>query len=83
MPNLFFEENMKIKVKLFATLRENRGKIVDLDVEHQVNVLHIMNILEIKKEDIAILLVNGLDATLDTILSENDTLSVFPPIGGG
>ena len=39
--------------------------------------------LEIKKEELGLVLVNGLysDITLD--LNDNDVLAVFPPVAGG
>lgn len=39
--------------------------------------------LNISPNEIAILLVNGRNAKPDHILQEGDTVSLFPPIGGG
>jgi molybdopterin converting factor small subunit len=74
---------MIIKVKLFATLRNGRGKILELDVNNQSEINEVIDLLNIKKSDIAILLLNGLDAEFNQKLKENDTLSIFPPVGGG
>jgi molybdopterin converting factor small subunit len=73
---------MIIKVKLFATLRNGRGKILELDVNNQSEINEVIDLLNIKKSDIAILLLNGLDAEFNQKLKENDTLSIFPPVGG-
>lgn len=74
---------MNIRVKLFATLREGRGKEVLLEVPEDVKVQSILDQLEIDKKDVAILLINGRDGKPEQGLSENDLLSIFPPIGGG
>lgn len=74
---------MKIKVKLFATFREGRGKEVFLDVEPSAQVKDVIVKLGIKEEEIAILLVNGKDGKFDSPLNEDDYLSLFPPVGGG
>lgn len=74
---------MKIEIRLFATLRENRGKKVFLEVDNNTTVSSIVKSLAIKQEDIAILLKNGKDTDLDIILVDGDILSIFPPVGGG
>ena len=74
---------MKIEVRLFATLREGRGKVVQQDVPTGASVATVVDALNIPHNDIAILLVNGRDGSLDRILQEGDFLSVFPPVGGG
>ncbi len=74
---------MQIEVRLFATLRENRGKILRLDVDEGTSVLAVMSSLEISTKDVAILLVNGRDADLNRVLAAGDAVSIFPPVGGG
>jgi molybdopterin converting factor small subunit len=74
---------IKIEVRLFATLRNNRFKkdVKEFDEGTTPNV--ILKDLDIDYEDVAILLINGRDGLLDTVLEDGDTLSVFPPVGGG
>lgn len=74
---------MKIKVRLFATLRQGRGKELLLDADENTKVLEILHMLDIKQEDVTILLINGKDGNFETRLSEGDTVSMFPPVGGG
>jgi len=74
---------MKVKVKLFATLRNGRGKILDMDEREGTAIKEVAKKLEIPEEEIAILLLNGRDAKLSDELSEGDTVSIFPPVGGG
>jgi molybdopterin synthase sulfur carrier subunit len=72
-----------IKVKLFATLREGRGKEMMLNFTEPPNPAIILNGLKIKTEDVAILMINGMDGSFDKELKDGDTLSIFPPVGGG
>jgi sulfur-carrier protein len=43
----------------------------------------VIEALGIDQIEVAILLVNGRDGKLDTLLVENDIVSLFPPVGGG
>ncbi|WP_091349917.1 MoaD/ThiS family protein [Anaerobranca gottschalkii] len=74
---------MNLTVRLFATLRENRGKELHLQFDKPVTPRDIIERLNILEEDVAILLVNGRDGSLDTHLEDNDIISIFPPVGGG
>ena len=74
---------MNIKIKLFATLRDNRFKIKDCVVNHNTTPKNIIDMLNIKEEDVAILIVNGMDVCMDDNLKEGDVVSIFPPVGGG
>lgn len=74
---------MQIKVRLFATLRANRGKELVLDLAEGSSVMDIIEELKIDKEEVAILLINGRDGQLDTPLKNEDVVSIFPPVGGG
>lgn len=75
--------NMTIKVRLFATLRSERGKEVMVDGPEEMTCRYIINNLKIPEEEVAILLINGRDGQLDTPLSSEDVVSIFPPVGGG
>lgn len=74
---------VNVTVRLFATLRENRGKELFLQFEGKVTPKEIIEKLNIPEEDVAILLINGRDGSLDTYLEDNDVISIFPPVGGG
>jgi molybdopterin converting factor small subunit len=76
-------EYMKITVKLFATFREGRQKIQIMDLIEGTTVKEIIKNLKIDSSEIAILLVNGRDGTLNTPLQEGDVMALFPPVGGG
>lgn len=74
---------MKIEMRLFATLREGRGKVIPMEAPEGATVEALIDSLSILHEEIAILLVNGRDAVLGRTLQEGDAVSVFPPVGGG
>ncbi|MDD2480567.1 MAG: MoaD/ThiS family protein [Lutispora sp.] len=74
---------MDIKVKLFAYLREGRDKVVLLDMNEGDTIKKAVKILNIDPKEISILLINGRDANIDSILVQGDTVSIFPPVGGG
>ncbi len=74
---------MSIKVRLFATLRENRGKELTLSMQDNATPKDALQELKIAKSDVAILMVNGRDGEFDQHLKKGDVVSVFPPVGGG
>ena len=74
---------MTIEMRLFATLRIGRSKVIPMEVPEGSVVSQLTDALDIPREEIAILLVNGRDGSLDQVLREGDTVSVFPPVGGG
>ncbi|NLM44995.1 MAG: MoaD/ThiS family protein [Clostridiales bacterium] len=74
---------MRVKVRLFATLRENRDKEMIIELPDGATLSDIIKHLNIPKEQATLLLINGKFAKLDEALEDNDTVSIFPPIGGG
>ncbi len=74
---------MQITVKLFANLRENREKIMDMDVRSDTTVKDIIESLGIPLQDVAIIMINGRGTKSDAVLKSDDVLALFPPVGGG
>ena len=74
---------MQITVKLFANLRENREKIMDMDVRSDTTVKEIIESLGIPLQDVAIIMINGRGTNFDAVLKSDDVLALFPPVGGG
>lgn len=74
---------MKIKIRLFATLREGRAKEQERNVPDGATAREVLHGLSIAEPDVAILLVNGRDGVFDGALADGDLVSVFPPVGGG
>nr|WP_031367832.1 MoaD/ThiS family protein [Clostridium botulinum] len=75
---------MKIEVRLFAYFREGRDKKYFMEInEENITPRYILENLNIQVEEVAILLINGRDGKVDTLLKDGDVLSLFPPVGGG
>lgn len=74
---------MEVKVRLFATLREGRFREQILSMKENSRVIDIVNKYNIPSGEIAICLVNGRDADKLQFLKTGDTVSLFPPVGGG
>lgn len=74
---------MQITLKLFATFRTARFKIAQQDISANTNCRAMVYHLGLTDDEIGVVLVNGRHATLDHILHDNDTLSLFPLVGGG
>jgi molybdopterin converting factor small subunit len=74
---------MQITINLFATLRKNRFESDRRQCPEGTTVQSILNDLSIPESEAAIIFVNGRHAGPDTFLLEKDTVSIFPPIGGG
>ena len=72
-----------IEVRLFATLREGRGKIQMLDAAPFGCAGDIIRHLDIPVEEVAILLINGFHQKPETPVKDGDILALFPPVGGG
>lgn len=74
---------MQVTIKLFATLREGRGKVLEKNYPDNTTIKDILIDLNIDEEEVAILLKNGITAKLDDIPTDGEYLSIFPPVGGG
>lgn len=72
-----------IEVRLFATLREGRGKIVMLEPESFPHAGAIISHLNIPAEEVAILLINGFHKKPYDAVKDGDVVALFPPVGGG
>ena len=79
---------MKVTVKLFATFRDflpqHAGRsALRLDVGEHKTVQALLQELRVPDDLPRIVLVNGIYASEDSLLSEGDVVSVFPPLIGG
>jgi sulfur carrier protein len=74
---------MKAKIKLFATLRNGRFDISEMEFTEGTTILDIIEHLRIDKKDAAILFINSVHAELNSVINEGDEVAIFPPIGGG
>lgn len=72
-----------LEIRLFATFREGRQKIMELDVKEFSTAGEVVDYLKIPPEEVAICLINGRHSTLDASLKNGDIVALFPPVGGG
>ncbi|MCX7823038.1 MAG: MoaD/ThiS family protein [Syntrophobacterales bacterium] len=79
---------MPLNVFLAATLRRfipdyNPEKGITLEVGPGVSVSHVADILGIPKDEIKIVMINGIHASIDHILKGDERVAFFPAVGGG
>lgn len=72
-----------IEVRLFATLREGREKIIFLEAQSYPKVRAVLDFLTIGYKEVSMILINGRHSKLEDSLKEGDILAIFPPVGGG
>ena len=72
-----------IEVRLFATLRDGREKIYYLPPDDFNKALDILEYFQIPPADVSIYLINGMHSGLDDVVSDEDIIALFPPVGGG
>jgi len=72
-----------IEVRLFATFREGRDKVLFLDAKEYKKAGEVLDYLDIPHEEVAIYLINGRHSKVTDSISEGDVLAIFPPVGGG
>jgi len=74
---------MRVVVKLFGMFIDKRSKVRELDVPNGTRVLELLDILEIRSQEVTITCVNGTVARSNHLLQDNDCVSFLPPLGGG
>jgi sulfur carrier protein ThiS len=74
---------MVVTIKLFAQYRRGRFKEAARELPPGTMCHEVLADLGLDPPGVGILLVNGRHANLDHALSDQDTVSVFPLVGGG
>ena len=72
-----------VEVRLFASLRENREKTLQVQWHEGMDGNTLLATLGIPTGDVAIFLVDGQHSKADVLLKEEDVIALFPPVGGG
>ena len=72
-----------VEVRLFAGLREGRQKIYQMETDSVKTVQDIMDVLNIQRSEVNILLINGFHQKPETEVKDEDVVSLFPAVGGG
>ncbi|MDD2397534.1 MAG: MoaD/ThiS family protein [Tissierellia bacterium] len=74
---------MEVEVRLFASFRVGRFKYKRLTFNDEAKIIDILDSLKIKKEELGLVLVNGIYSDTDAFVKDNDVLAIFPPVAGG
>ena len=74
---------MLLEVRLFATFRQGRFKVKEIQLPEGFVLAALLEKLDISKKDVGILLINGKHSDEDTVLNAGDTVAIFPAVGGG
>jgi len=74
---------MQVTIKLFANFRINKFKQDTREYDSTKTVGEIVEELGIQNSEVGIIFINGRNAAMDQILTDGDTLSLFPLVGGG
>ena len=72
-----------VEVRLFAGLRQGRQKIYQMEAASIKTVQDIMDMLNIQRNEVNILLINGFHQKPETEVKDTDVVSLFPAVGGG
>jgi len=74
-----------IHIKTVCTLKSLQvgTKLEELEVPEEASVSQVLERLKIRDWEIGFVLVNGERATRESILKENDNLTLVAPLAGG
>ena len=76
---------MIIHIKTVGTLKslQEGTKLETLEVPEEASVSQVLECLKIQDWEIGFVLVNGERVTMESILKENDSLTLVAPLAGG
>ena len=79
---------MQIRVKLFATLGRHArngaaGVPFEMEVSNGATLTHLVDALNLPREEVKVFFVNGRARPIDWPLRQNDEVGIFPLIAGG
>ncbi len=74
---------MKIRIKLFESLRLERFKEANREYPEGISVATIVEELRIPEAHLGTILINGKHSEVDCKLSDGDVLSILPVLAGG
>lgn len=77
-----------VQVKLFATLRRVRpdvpmGQPFPMTLPKGATVADLIEELSLPEEEVKLVFINAHFRGRDHVLSEDDEIGIFPPVGGG
>jgi molybdopterin converting factor small subunit len=82
-PPVWYNGGMKVKVKLFASLRTFGPDEQIIELADRTSIDAVVDILKIPRTIRLLKIVNGEHRPADHVLQDGDDLALFPPIAGG
>ena len=79
---------MQVHVKLFASLRYHHpgleiGQSFPVELATGSTIDELVQHLGLPPEEVKLVYVNGRSQTEEYVLTEDDQVGIFPPVGGG
>ncbi len=76
---------MKVNVKLMSIFAKysKEGDDGKTEIKDRGTVLDIVKELGLPEKQVRLIAVNGRQSDINTVLSEDDTVFIFPPAAGG
>ena len=72
-----------VEVRLFATLRQGRQKVYQVESDSVHTIQDIMDAVDVPRSEVNIMLINGFHQKPETPVKDGDIVSLFPAVGGG
>ena len=80
----FASMGARVQMRLFGTLRALRPPNAEaFPVEPDTTIEDLLGELRIPPGKVHLTFLNGVNVDRDAPMSDGDTLSIFPPLGGG
>ena len=83
MPEVWYNSSMKVKVKLFASLRSFAPDEQVLELPENTTIDDVVRSFKFPGTIRLLRIVNGEHRPADHVLKDGDELALFPPIAGG
>ncbi len=75
---------MHISLKLFATLARYRpSRSEACAIASGTTVHQLLSAQGVPLKEAKLIFINGVKASLDTVIQDGDRVGIFPPVGGG
>ena len=77
---------MRVRVRLHGYLHgytDSKSHDLDLELPGGVTLAELIRNLKIPDSEVWVVSLNGKNVPVSTVLSNNDDVSVFPPVTGG
>ena len=73
-----------VKIHLNLSLIEyTKAKYIEIELEHDTPLLDILKQIGVPPDEVGIIIKNGRWAPKSSIVSNNDTIELFPQLSGG